>query len=254
MSISFDFSGKTAIVTGGASGIGLAMARELAAAGATVQVFDLDAAAAEQAAASIGASCQWFQGSVTDPEDVAASCDAACQAFGKIDILMNNAGIAGAEASIDLALEDWRRSIDINLTGVFLFAQTAARHMRATGGGAIVNTASMFGIVAGPERASYCASKAGVVALTKVLASEWAALGIRVNAIGPGYVDTALTQKLSGEGRLDLEALKRRTPAGRLGSVEEIARSGLYLASDAGDFITGQVLVADGGWSSYSYI
>ena len=254
MSISFDFTGKTAIVTGGASGIGLAMAREFAAAGANVQIFDLNAEAAESAAATIGPACQWVSGSVSSPDSVAASCDAARSEFGKIDILMNNAGIAGSEPSIDLPVEDWARAIDVNLTGVFLFAQAAARHMRNTGGGAIVNTASMFGIIAGPERASYCATKAGVVALTKVLASEWASLGIRVNAIGPGYVDTALIQTLAAEGRLDVERLKQRTPAGRLGTVEEIARSGLYLASDASDFVTGQLLLADGGWSSYSYL
>ena len=161
-------------------------------------------------------------------------------------------GGAGARAWLEEAT--WRRVIDVNLTGVFLVAQAAARIMIPQGGGSIVNTTSMYGVAAAPGRASYCASKAGVVGLTKVLAIEWAASAVRVNAIGPGYVRTALTEQAEAEGKLDFNALVRRVPVGRLATPAEIADIALFLASDAAAYITGQTLVADGGWTSYSYL
>ena len=133
-------------------------------------------------------------------------------------------------------------------------ASAAARIMIPQGGGSIVNTTSMYGVAAAPGRASYCASKAGVVGLTKVLAIEWAASAVRVNAIGPGYVRTALTEQAEAEGKLDFNALVRRVPVGRLATPAEIADIALFLASDAAAYITGQTLVADGGWTSYSYL
>ena len=167
---------------------------------------------------------------------------------------MNNAGIIGNAPSIELEEATWRRVIDVNLTGVFLVAQAAARIMIPQGGGSIVNTTSMYGVAAAPGRASYCASKAGVVGLTKVLAIEWAASAVRVNAIGPGYVRTALTEQAEAEGKLDFNALVRRVPVGQLATPAEIADIALFLASDAAAYITGQTLVADGGWTSYSYL
>jgi NAD(P)-dependent dehydrogenase (short-subunit alcohol dehydrogenase family) len=126
--------------------------------------------------------------------------------------------------------------------------------MLTQGSGVILNTASMYGTVAAPERAAYCASKAAVVMLTKVLAIEWAAKGLRVNALAPGYVRTALVEELVRTGRMDLDALTRRTPARRLGEPHEIATLALFLASEHADFINGQAIVADGGWSAYSYV
>lgn len=253
-----DFTGRTALVTGAASGLGRAMAVALARAGADLVLFDLDDAGsralAEEFSAAHGVRTAACAGSVADEVDVARACAAAGALTGRLDIVMNNAGIGANHPSLDLAPALWRRAIDVNLTGVFLVAQAAGRVMVEQGGGVIVNTASMYGVVAAPERAAYCAAKAGVVALTKVLAIEWAARGIRVNAIGPGYVETALTGRMAAEGRLDLEALRARVPAGRLGTPEEMAAVALFLASDAAAYITGQTLVADGGWTAYGYL
>ncbi|MNN10665.1 2-dehydro-3-deoxy-D-gluconate 5-dehydrogenase [compost metagenome] len=174
--------------------------------------------------------------------------------FGRIDVLLNNAGIAMNRPTLELSADDWRRAIDINLNGVFYCAQAAGRRMVAQGGGVILNTASMYGLSAAPERAAYCGSKAAVVMLTKVLAIEWAKSNVRVNAIAPGYVQTALVDQLVRDGRMDLDALTARTPAGRLAQPEEIAGVALFLAADAAAFINGQTLVADGGWTAYGYI
>lgn len=258
MTASFDFTGRTAIVTGGASGLGLAMARALTNAGARLVLFDLDgdglAKATEELHALRPDSVTQLTGSITDQAAVKAACDMAVEFGGRLDVVMNNAGIAGNARSLDLEEAVWRNAVDVNLTGTFLMAQAAGRVMATNGGGSIINTASMYGVVAAPERAAYCATKAAVVALTKVLAIEWAAHNIRVNAIGPGYVRTALTETLVEQGRLDLDAINMRVPAGRLGTPEEIATAALFLASDASAYVTGQTLVADGGWSSYSYL
>ncbi|MBU2867803.1 SDR family NAD(P)-dependent oxidoreductase [Pacificibacter marinus] len=258
MTTSFDFTGRTALVTGAASGLGLAMARALSKSGARLVLFDLDGDGLAKAAAELNLirpdSMTPFTGSITDQSAVKAACDLAVELGGGLDIVMNNAGIAGNAPSLDLEESVWRNAVDVNLTGTFLMAQAAGRVMAANGGGSIINTASMYGVVAAPERAAYCATKAAVVALTKVLAIEWADRNIRVNAIGPGYVRTALTETLVEQGRLDLDALNARVPAGRLGTPEEIATAALFLASDASAYVTGQTLVADGGWSSYSYL
>ena len=184
-------------------------------------------------------------------EEVFSQC---VQRFGRIDILLNNAGVSVNKPSLELTVDEWRRGIDINLNGSFICAQAAARRMVEQSSGVIVNIASMYGVVAAPQRAAYCASKAGVVALTKTLAVEWAAYGIRVNAIGPGYTLTALVEELGKDGRLDLDALRRRTPLGRLGTPEEIAQLALFLASDRAAFVTGHTLVADGGWTANGYL
>lgn len=258
MTAQFDFSGRTALVTGAAAGLGLAMARAFSQAGARLVLFDLDAEGVEKAAAELNAErpglATAMAGSITDKEAVEAACAKAIEISGRLDVVMNNAGISGNAPSLDLDEQVWRRAIDVNLTGCFLVAQAAGRVMAEHGGGSIVNTASMYGVVAAPERAAYCAAKAGVVALTKVLAIEWAGRNIRVNAIGPGYVRTALTETLAAQGRLDLDVINRRVPSGRLGTPEEIAAASLFLASDASAYVTGQTLVADGGWSSYSYL
>ncbi len=258
MTTTFDFTGRTALVTGAASGLGLAMAHAFVGAGAKTVLFDLDEdgvrAAAEALNADHPGQVTALAGSITDRGAVDGACEAAVAFGGRLDVVMNNAGISGNGPSFDLDEAAWRRCIDINLNGAFFVAQAAGRVMAEQGGGSIVNTASMYGVVAAPERAAYCAAKAGVVALTKVLAIEWADRKIRVNAIAPGYVRTALTETLAAQGRLDLDALNERVPAGRLGTPEEIASASLFLASDASAYVTGQTLVADGGWSSYSYL
>lgn len=258
MQTQFDFSGRTVLITGGAAGLGLSMATAFVRSNATVVLFDTNAEALNDTTSELNKiradSAFPVCGSTTDLSAVETACACALDKTGRLDVVMNNAGVSGNAPSLDLEENKWRHVIDVNLTGVFLVAQTAGLLMAEHGGGSIVNTASMYGVVAAPERAAYCASKAGVVALSKVLAIEWAHLNIRVNAIGPGYVHTALTENLVEQGRLDLDALQCRVPAGRLGTPQEIAQIALFLASDTSAYVTGQTLIADGGWSSYSYL
>nr|WP_198982830.1 SDR family NAD(P)-dependent oxidoreductase [Herbaspirillum sp. ASV7] len=254
-----DLAGKVAFITGAGSGIGRAMADAFAANGAHLALLDINAEALEHARAELHRTfpeveIECHVASIADDIAVEAAVATAHARFGRIDVLLNNAGISANKPSLELPAEQWRRAIDINLNGVFYCAQSVARRMLTQGSGVILNTASMYGTVAAPERAAYCASKAAVVMLTKVLAIEWAAKGLRVNALAPGYVRTALVEELVRTGRMDLDALTRRTPARRLGEPHEIATLALFLASEHADFINGQAIVADGGWSSYSYV
>lgn len=251
-------AGRAVLNTGGARGIGYATAEAFARHGAYLMLMDLDGAALSEAADNLRAAypAAWIethQGSVTDEGDVAAACTACADAFGSLDILLTNAGISMNRPSIDLTLADWRRAIDINLTGAFICAQAAAHYMISQGGGVILNTASMWGLSASANRAAYCASKAGVISLTEVLADEWAQHGIRVNAICPGYIRTALTDELIGQGKLDLAAIEARTPQGRMGTPEEVAEMAVYLVSDAAVFINGHAHLSDGGFRARGF-
>ena len=250
--------GRAVLNTGGAKGIGYAMAEAFARHGAHLMLMDHDCAALDDAALRLRAAypearIETHAGSVTDEADVAAACAACAGAFGSLDILLTNAGISMNRPSIELTLAEWRRAIDVNLTGAFICAQAAAHHMIAQGGGVILNTASMWGLSASANRAAYCASKAGVISLTEVLADEWAAHGIRVNAICPGYIRTALTDELIGNGKLDLAAIEARTPQGRMGTPDEVAEMAVYLASDAAVFITGHAHLSDGGFRARGF-
>ncbi len=157
-------------------------------------------------------------------------------------------------AAEELAEADYRYTLDLNLTAYFLLSQEIGRGMLARRRGSIINVSSMNGTVPFPKRLAYCVSKAGVNMLTKVMAIEWAAAGVRVNAIAPGYVETEIVKGLAARGILDRAALARRTPLGRLGTPEEIAAVAVFLASDEASFVTGEVVTADGGWSSYGYV
>jgi NAD(P)-dependent dehydrogenase (short-subunit alcohol dehydrogenase family) len=246
------------IVTGGASGIGRAIAERFAAAGEPVLIFDYNGAAAEQTARELeaqGYRAAAFAGSVSEEADVAAAFDRADERFGGVRVLINNAGVSGNRPTVELSLAEWQRNVEINMTGVFLCAREAGRRLIAAGKpGVIINMASMYGVVAAPNRVAYCGTKAGVVMMTKTLALEWARNGIRVNGIAPGYVHTALTQELIETGRLDAEALNRRTPMGRFGTPEEVTDLAFFLASDQARFITGQTVGVDGGWSANGYL
>lgn len=251
-----DLANRRVVVTGAAAGIGRAIASAFASQGCRLVVSDidggqLDAAAAEMTPAD---SVVAVVGSVADPEAVEALFAAAEEAFGGVDVLVNNAGISMNRATLDLTVEDWRRALDINLTGVFLCSQAAGRRMIAAGKGVIINLASMYGVVAAPERLAYCVAKSGVVMLTKALAVEWAGFGLRINAIAPGYIRTDLVGELVRLKRLDEADLIRRTPQGRLGTVEEVADLALFLASGSAHHITGQTIGIDGGWTAYGYI
>ncbi len=248
---------KRALVTGAGSGLGRETALSLGAAGARVALLDVDLDAAETVGAEVrqaGGLPLAIGASVTDPAAMAEAFARVDAAWGGLDLLVNNAGVSGNRRTLDLAGEDWSRTIDVNLNGVFYAAQEAGRRMVRQGYGCIVNVASIYGLVAAPERAAYCASKAAVAMLTKVLAIEWAAHGVRVNAVAPGYVETALTRELVRERRLDLSAMERRTPMGRLGRPEDIAGAVMFLASEEAAYITGQVLGVDGGWTAYGYV
>jgi len=246
----FRLDGRVALVTGGASGIGLASARLLAEAGAQVRIGDLNEEAGEAVAAELGG--RFVKLDVSSTESVDAAVESIMAADGRLDIGVNCAGIRhlGGLAE-DLTDEEWATVLDINTTGVFRSCRAEGRAMLAAGSGAIVNIASMSGhVVNRPQsQATYNTAKAGVIMLTKSLAVEWAGRGVRVNSISPGYVETALTARSRAMPER-LDEWLQRTPMGRIGQPEEIAGAVLFLASDASSYATGTDLIIDGGYTS----
>jgi NAD(P)-dependent dehydrogenase (short-subunit alcohol dehydrogenase family) len=246
--LNFDFpvAGKTAVVTGGASGIGAAIVAAFAAKGARVAVLDLNAEAAGDAArrhpGAMAAACN-----VADPASVETAVAAVERDFGRIDILVNSAGIVDLAPAEAISLTAWQRTLDINLTGSFLVAQAVGRRMIASGGGAIINLASQAGSVAIDGHVAYCASKFGVIGLTKTLALEWGRHGITVNSISPTVVLTELGKK-AWEGPKG-DAMKAQIPMGRFAEPEEIAAAAVFLASPGARMINGADLVVDGGFT-----
>ncbi|MFA6968112.1 SDR family NAD(P)-dependent oxidoreductase [Bosea sp. (in: a-proteobacteria)] len=247
-----DLAGKVALITGGASGLGLAMTLRFAARGARVVVLDRDAAAADALAEIENAA--FIACDVCDPDAVDAAFDRAEAEIGPIDIVVANAGISQNSPTLELSFADWRRVMAVNLDGVFLTAQAAGRRMVPRRRGVILLMASMYGVVAAPERIGYCVSKSGVAMLAKALALEWARHGLRVNALAPGYVRTPFLNDLIARGRLDAGALTARMPIGRFIETEEVADLAAFMASDEASAITGQVAGVDGGWSANGYL
>jgi NAD(P)-dependent dehydrogenase (short-subunit alcohol dehydrogenase family) len=251
------FRDKVIFITGGTDGIGLALAAAFAKSGAHLAVCARNEQRAQETASTLGASGARAIGlrcDVRNRMDVERSVDRIRAQFGRIDILINNAGVAGAAESESLAEDEWDRIVDTNLKGVFLCSQAVGRHMLEQRAGAIVNVASVAGLSAFPKRAAYGASKAGVVMLTKVLAVEWADRGVRVNAIAPGVIRTPLNEEMIAKGNLDLAAINRRTPMGRRGETDDMVGAVTFLASDAAAYVTGAVLTVDGGWSAYGFL
>lgn len=247
-----DFTGRIVLITGGASGIGLATARAFSGAGATVAIGDLSGEAAEAAALGLGAGHMGLALDVTDEQSGQAFVAAAEKQHGRIDVLVNCAGIADSfTPTLEQPLEQFRRLIDIHLTGTYAMCRHAARPMLARGSGAIVNIGSIASWTALPRRNGYTAAKTGTLGLTRALACEWAQGGVRVNAVTPGYILTPFVEKLIEEGKLDQKVLARRCPSGRLGTPEDVAKAILFLASDMADYITGAALPVDGGWIAY---
>ena len=246
-------SNKIALVTGAASGLGAETARRLAAEGAFVMLTDRDPAVADVAAA-IGDRADHIRHDVTVEADWAAVVARTSERFGRLGVLVNNAGVAGG--SLDLlshSLDEWRRITSINLDGVFLGLRHCGPVMAAKGGGSIINLSSILGKVGLPGAAAYCASKGGVTLLTKAAALEWAPLGIRVNSVHPGFIDTPMVSgalHAAENGNEMRDMLIAAHPMARFGIPREIADAVVFLASDESSFMTGAELVVDGGYTA----
>jgi 3-oxoacyl-[acyl-carrier protein] reductase len=243
------------VVSGGANGIGAEVCSRLASEGARVVIADVNTAQAEAKAANIGAAGGRAIGvacDITNPEDCERVARAAVEKFGGLDAMVNCAGISKPHDSMSLPPADWSRMVDVQLNGAFYFAQACARQMMETGG-AIVFITSTNAEAAFPRRAAYCAAKAGVAMLTKVLAIEWAEKRIRVNAVGPAYVATDMTLRNIAVGNVNEEQIKRRIPLGRLAHPADVADAVSFLLSERASFITGHSLYVDGGWLAYGY-
>ena len=235
----FRLDGEVAVVTGGAAGLGLAVAEAFRAVGARVAIFD-PAAGGDDG----------YRVDVADEAQVKAAFEQVVERHGRLDVLFNNAGIAIRKSTPDLTLEEWNRVVGVNMTGVFLCAREAARHMLAGGrGGRIVNTASIMGLSGGGlyPNISYQATKGAVVNMTRALAVEWAKQGIRVNAIAPTWIRTALTKAITDSADLG-RRIDAMTPMGRLGEPEDIVGAVLFLSTRASALVTGHILAVDGGF------
>ncbi len=243
----FDMTGKVALVTGGAAGIGLAIAHLFAERGASLVLADLDAAVEQAAAALAGQDHLAVIADVTRPGEAERVVAAAVTAHGRLDVLVNNAGIVRLAAAEQVSDDDWDATMAVNLKAPFLMARAAFQPLCQSGAGRIVNMASQASFVALDRHLAYCTSKAGILGMTRVLAAEWARHGITVNAISPTVVETELGRR-AWAGEVGA-AMKRRIPAGRFAQPEEIAMAALYLASGAAGMITGENLVVDGGYT-----
>ena len=247
-----NLDGKTAIVTGAGRGIGKAIAKVLAASRAKVIVNDVDWDAALQVSREIeakGGIAKPAKADVRIPGEINQMIQMAIKDLGGIQVLINNAGIVLRKPAEEILEDEWDRVIDINLKGTFLCAQAVARAMISAGkGGKIINISSIMGVVALPPRAAYCASKGGIINLTRDLAAEWAKYGIAVNGIAPGWTVTEMTETYFSQEPVR-QFLLERIPLNRLGKPEDIANLTVFLSSDYSDYITGQTICVDGGWT-----
>jgi len=246
----FRLDGKVALITGAASGLGAAIATALAQAGATVAVHGNRRAATETAAAiaANGGTAAAFQADLSSTTGAESLFTAVKAHFGRVDILINNAGTIHRDAAVDTSLESWQQVLQVNLTSVFQLSQLVARDLIVSNSpGKIVNIASLLSFQGGIRVPAYAASKGGVAQLTKALANEWAPKNIQVNAIAPGYFATTNTEALQADETRNRQILER-IPAARWGQPQDLAGAALYLASPASNYVTGTVLTVDGGW------
>jgi NAD(P)-dependent dehydrogenase (short-subunit alcohol dehydrogenase family) len=251
-----NLEGEVAVITGGARGIGLEAAKALGSCGARIVLLDLDAAALDAAGQSLRAAgvaqVATRQLDVTDPSAVEAAAAAVMAEAGKVDILVNSAGIARLNSALDTPDEEWRQVMDINVNGVYWASRAFGRHMVARKKGSIVNLGSMSGLIVNRPQtaASYMVSKGAVHMMTKALAVEWAPMGVRVNALAPGYVATDMTLKMRDRPEL-FNVWMDMTPMARCGEPQEIASAILFLASPASSYVTGAILSIDGGYTAW---
>jgi 3-oxoacyl-[acyl-carrier protein] reductase len=242
-----ELSGQTAVVTGAARGIGREIAERLAGAGASVAVVDVSDEAVVQAAAELakkGVAARGYRCDVSSFDDAAAVGDRILADFGRVDVLVNNAGITRDRLFVRMTNDDWAAVINVNLTGAFNCSKAFASAMLKQRSGSIVNIASVVGQIGNPGQANYAASKAGVIGLTKSLAREFAPRGVRVNAVAPGFIRTAMTDALTEDVQTQM---KQSIPLGRFGEAGDVAGVVMFLVSDASAYVTGQVINCDGG-------
>ncbi len=242
-----DLAGKTAVVTGAARGIGREIAGRLAGAGASLALVDVIEETVLQAAAEVargGVAARGYRCDVSSFDDVAAVGERIVADFGRVDVLVNNAGITRDKLFLRMSPEDWTQVLAVNLTGAFNFTKALAPGMLKQRGGSIVNIASVVGLAGNAGQANYAASKAGLIGLTKSLAKEFAPRGVRVNAVAPGFIRTAMTDGLSEDAQ---NQMIQAIPLGRMGEPAEVADVVLFLASSLAGYVTGQVISCDGG-------
>jgi NAD(P)-dependent dehydrogenase (short-subunit alcohol dehydrogenase family) len=245
-----DLTGRVAIVTGGAQGLGLAMAEALGAEGATLALFDMKPDALATAAAGLeagGRTVATHPVDVSEPDQVKEAIDAVVERFGRLDILVNNAGIRHIAPFLEYPIDLWRRTLDVDLTAPFVCAQAAIPHMIGTGKGKIVNIASITGELALKNRVAYNVAKAGLIMLTKTITAEVASQNIYCNAIGPGVIETPLTREYFQNEELRNTILEN-TPMARWGQPNDVSDAVVFLACDASDYVNGITLFVDGGW------
>ncbi|HMQ81045.1 MAG TPA: 3-oxoacyl-ACP reductase FabG [Ignavibacteria bacterium] len=237
-------TGRTAIITGGAGGIGLETAKLFISEGANVLLADVNETSGKEAADKLGSKCRFVKTDVSDKSSAYFCVIEALKKFGSLDILVNNAGITADASLLKMSSEQFEKVIDINLKGVFFMTKYAAAHMAENNYGRIINTSSIVGIYGNFGQTNYAASKSGVIGMTKTWARELGRKGITVNAVAPGFIATDMIRTVPEK---ILNSIKDRTPLGRLGTPADIARAYLFLASDDAEFITGITLSVDGG-------
>jgi 3-oxoacyl-[acyl-carrier protein] reductase len=244
---------RVAVVTGSSMGIGEAIATAFLQEGARVVVNSRDQQRADAVAARLARVGETLAvaADVSEARGNQNLVEAAVARWGRLDVMVNNAGTSMIKPSAELSEADWRRVIDLNLTGAFLGSQAAARVMLPQGTGSIINIGSVLGQVGLPKRAAYCASKHGLIGLTKVLGVEWGRCGVRVNCLNPGYIKTPMDVHDQAVGDYTDADITRRTPAGRFGTADDCARAAVWLAGDDSAYVTGTTLDVDGGWVAY---
>ncbi|MDG2268798.1 MAG: SDR family NAD(P)-dependent oxidoreductase [Alphaproteobacteria bacterium] len=251
MTNGISLDGKRALVTGGASGIGAVTAGILRELGATIAISDINADGLAAVSADLG-DCPTLVCDVANEEQAELTVSGAAAALGGLDITVNAAGVVDeVKYALERDMEPWQRIMDVNFKGTYQICRASARLMVPKGAGAIVNIASVNGPGGWPRRTAYGPSKAAIIALTRELACEWGPHGVRINAVGPGYIATPMIQGLVDADKIDTDRINNRTPMGRLGTPAEVGQAIAFLASDFASFITGETLFVDGGWMAY---